>query len=68
MYGKKTFVVKDNINLSPSFIALMQTLKNRVVCQVRALVVLPVRELAVQVHKVIQSYCKGTHLKVRSFI
>ncbi|KAI0213479.1 ATP-dependent RNA helicase DDX51 [Lamellibrachia satsuma] len=43
---------------------IIQTLKKRVVCQVRALVVLPVRELAVQVHKVFQSYCKSTHLKV----
>ena len=46
---------------------LLQTLTKRVVCQVRALVVLPVRELAVQVHKVFQSYCKGTHLKVGTY-
>ena len=42
----------------------LQALKNRVVCRVRALVVLPVRDLAAQVYNVFCSYCEGTDLKV----
>lgn len=34
-------------------------------CQVRALVVLPVRDLAVQVYKVFKAYSENTHLKVK---
>ena len=41
-----------------------QALKNRVVCRVRALAVLPVRDLAIQVYNVFCSYCEGTDLKV----
>lgn len=41
-----------------------QALTNRVEKQVRALIVLPVKELAVQVAKVFKDYCIGTNLKV----
>lgn len=43
---------------------IIQSLRSRVTCQVRALAILPVRDLAVQVFKVFQTYCKGTKLKV----
>ena len=43
---------------------IVQVLRRRVVCRVRALVVLPVRDLATQVYKVFQTYCKCTKLKV----
>ncbi|KAL3842176.1 hypothetical protein ACJMK2_020218 [Sinanodonta woodiana] len=43
---------------------IVQALKNRVTCQVRALAILPVRDLAMQVFKVFQTYCEGTKLKV----
>lgn len=43
---------------------IIQSLKERVVCQVRALVVLPVSDLAVQVFKVFEQFCKGTDLHV----
>ncbi|VDI56085.1 ATP-dependent RNA helicase DDX51/DBP6, partial [Mytilus galloprovincialis] len=43
---------------------IIQALKTRVTCQVRALVVLPVRDLAVQVYKVFKAYSENTHLKV----
>jgi ATP-dependent RNA helicase DDX51/DBP6 len=43
---------------------LLQALQHRVVCQVRALVVLPVRDLVTQVHKVFLTYCKHTNIKV----
>ncbi|XP_076316304.1 putative ATP-dependent RNA helicase Dbp73D [Tachypleus tridentatus] len=43
---------------------IIQALKSRVVCRVRALAVLPVRDLAVQVYNVFYSYCKGTSLRV----
>ena len=42
----------------------LQALKTRVTCEIRALVVLPVQDLATQVYKVFQTYCKGTQLKV----
>ena len=42
----------------------LQALKNRVVCRIRAMVVLPVRDLAAQVFKVFLQYTKGTNLKV----
>ncbi|XP_056150198.1 ATP-dependent RNA helicase DDX51 [Lampris incognitus] len=43
---------------------VIQALMERVVCQVRALVVLPTKELAQQVYRVFTSYCEGTNLKV----
>ncbi|XP_013775579.1 ATP-dependent RNA helicase DDX51-like [Limulus polyphemus] len=43
---------------------IIQALKSRVVCRVRALAVLPVRDLAAQVYNVFCSYCKGTSLRV----
>lgn len=47
---------------------IVQSLKDRVVCAVRALVVLPVSELAIQVYKVFQTYTQGTDLKVALLI
>ncbi|XP_033751674.1 ATP-dependent RNA helicase DDX51-like [Pecten maximus] len=43
---------------------IIQALKGRVYRQVTALAVLPVRDLAIQVYKVFQTYSKGTDLKV----
>ncbi|XP_067084169.1 ATP-dependent RNA helicase DDX51 [Osmerus mordax] len=43
---------------------VIQALMQRVVCEVRALVVLPTKELAQQVCKVFTSYAEGTTLKV----
>ncbi|NXN09654.1 DDX51 helicase, partial [Indicator maculatus] len=45
-------------------IPIVQVLLDRVVCQVRALVVLPTKELAQQVSKVFNVYTDGTGLKV----
>ncbi|XP_059212528.1 ATP-dependent RNA helicase DDX51 [Centropristis striata] len=45
-------------------IPVIQVLMERVVCQVRALAVLPTKELAQQVCKVFTSYSEGTTLKV----
>ncbi|XP_035412807.1 ATP-dependent RNA helicase DDX51 isoform X1 [Cygnus atratus] len=45
-------------------IPIIQVLLDRVVCQVRALVVLPTKELAQQVSKVFNIYTDGTGLKV----
>ncbi|XP_070843371.1 ATP-dependent RNA helicase DDX51 isoform X2 [Chaetodon trifascialis] len=45
-------------------IPVIQVLMERVVCQVRALAVLPTKELAQQVYKVFTSYTEGTILKV----
>ncbi|XP_068098660.1 ATP-dependent RNA helicase DDX51 [Hyperolius riggenbachi] len=45
-------------------IPIVQLLLNRVVCEVRALVVLPTKELAQQVCKVFNIYVDGTGLKV----
>ncbi|NXX94445.1 DDX51 helicase, partial [Centropus bengalensis] len=47
-------------------IPIVQVLLDRVVCQVRALVVLPTKELAHQVSKVFNVYTDGTGLKVVS--
>uniref|UniRef100_A0A8C6ZGJ8 ATP-dependent RNA helicase n=1 Tax=Nothoprocta perdicaria TaxID=30464 RepID=A0A8C6ZGJ8_NOTPE len=47
-------------------IPVVQALLDRVVCQVRALVVLPTKELAQQVSKVFNIYTDGTGLKVVS--
>ncbi|XP_062293311.1 ATP-dependent RNA helicase DDX51 [Scomber scombrus] len=43
---------------------VIQVLMQRVVCEVRALAVLPTKELAQQVCKVFTSYAEGTSLKV----
>lgn len=45
-------------------IPVIQALMHRIVCQVRALAVLPTKELAQQVCKVFTSYADGTPLKV----
>ncbi|XP_068142258.1 probable ATP-dependent RNA helicase Dbp73D [Drosophila tropicalis] len=45
-------------------IPIVQLLSQRVECKVRALVVLPVAELALQVFKVISSLCSKTELEV----
>ncbi|XP_036434483.1 ATP-dependent RNA helicase DDX51 isoform X2 [Colossoma macropomum] len=45
-------------------IPVIQALLTRVVCEVRALAVLPTKELAQQVCKVFYSYAEGTGLKV----
>ncbi|CAJ1077528.1 ATP-dependent RNA helicase DDX51 [Xyrichtys novacula] len=45
-------------------IPVIQVLMERVVCEVRALAVLPTKELAQQVCKVFTSYAEGTGLKV----
>ncbi|XP_054598761.2 ATP-dependent RNA helicase DDX51 isoform X1 [Nothobranchius furzeri] len=45
-------------------IPVVQALMQRVVCEVRALAVLPTKELAQQVYKVFASYAEGTPLKV----
>ncbi|KAI8784061.1 ATP-dependent RNA helicase DDX51 [Biomphalaria glabrata] len=43
---------------------IIQALQHRVVPHVRALVVLPVRDLAIQVYKVFKRFTQGTSLKV----
>ncbi|XP_069675655.1 probable ATP-dependent RNA helicase Dbp73D [Periplaneta americana] len=43
---------------------IVQMLRRRMVVQVRALVVLPVQDLAVQVHRVFLTYCQHTELRV----
>ncbi|XP_012685836.2 ATP-dependent RNA helicase DDX51 isoform X1 [Clupea harengus] len=45
-------------------IPIVQALSERVLCQVRALIVLPTKELAQQVYKVFCTYAEGTNLKV----
>ncbi|XP_026126338.1 ATP-dependent RNA helicase DDX51 isoform X1 [Carassius auratus] len=45
-------------------IPVVQALSKRVVCEVRALAVLPTKELAQQVSKVFSTYTEGTGLKV----
>ncbi|XP_005755800.1 ATP-dependent RNA helicase DDX51, partial [Pundamilia nyererei] len=45
-------------------IPIIQVLMDRVVCEVRALAVLPTKELAQQVHRVFASYAEGTTVKV----
>ncbi|XP_071500712.1 uncharacterized protein, partial [Diadema antillarum] len=44
-------------------IPIVQALLDRVVPQIRALIVLPTRDLATQVHKVMASLCQNTSLK-----
>ena len=43
----------------------MQALRNRIVPQIRALVILPVQDLAVQVYRVFRRYCEGTTLRFK---
>ncbi|XP_062399915.1 ATP-dependent RNA helicase DDX51 isoform X2 [Sardina pilchardus] len=45
-------------------IPIIQALSERVLCQVRALIVLPTKELAQQVYKVFCMYAEGTNVKV----
>lgn len=45
-------------------IPVVQVLMERAVCEIRALAVLPTKELAQQVYKVFASYAEGTPLKV----
>jgi len=42
---------------------IVQALRNRIVPQIRALIILPVQDLANQVYKVVRQYCEGTSLK-----
>lgn len=44
---------------------IVQALKDRTVPRVRALVLLPVQDLATQVYKVFQQYTRGTNLRVK---
>ena len=50
--------IKITFNLLP-----VQALRRRVVPQVRALIILPVQDLASQVYRVVRQYCDGTNLK-----
>ncbi|KFM80031.1 ATP-dependent RNA helicase DDX51, partial [Stegodyphus mimosarum] len=43
---------------------IVQCLKERIVCAIRAVIVLPVSELAIQVYKVFETFVEGTDLKV----
>ncbi|XP_015246102.1 PREDICTED: ATP-dependent RNA helicase DDX51-like [Cyprinodon variegatus] len=45
-------------------IPVIQALMERVVCEIRALAVLPTKELAQQVYRVFASYAEGTPLRV----
>ncbi|CAH0477838.1 unnamed protein product [Peronospora belbahrii] len=44
-------------------IPIVHRLLKRIVCRIRALIVLPSRDLAVQVHEIMQQFCKDTPLK-----
>lgn len=44
-------------------VPIVQRLLSRVVCRVRALIVLPSRDLAIQVHEIVTKFCVGTPLK-----
>ncbi|CAH0484842.1 unnamed protein product [Peronospora farinosa] len=44
-------------------VPIIHRLLPRVVCRIRALIVLPSRDLAVQVHQIVQQFCKDTPLK-----
>lgn len=52
------------ISLIAEVYFFFQILMNEIGCHVRALVVLPVQELAAQVAKVFKKYCMKTRLKV----
>ena len=43
----------------------MQALRRRIVPQIRALIILPVQDLASQVYRVVRQYCEGTSLKFK---
>jgi ATP-dependent RNA helicase DDX51/DBP6 len=43
---------------------VLNALANRVICRLRALVVLPSRDLALQVYKVFERYAQGSNLRV----
>uniref|UniRef100_M4B1B7 ATP-dependent RNA helicase n=1 Tax=Hyaloperonospora arabidopsidis (strain Emoy2) TaxID=559515 RepID=M4B1B7_HYAAE len=43
-------------------VPIVQRLLSRVVCRVRALIVVPSRDLAVQVHAIVQAFCQNTPL------
>ena len=43
----------------------VQALRQRLVPQVRALIILPVQDLAYQVFRVVRQYCEGTSLKAK---
>lgn len=45
-------------------IPIIQNLMNRVICRLRALVILPTRDLAIQTYNVLSEYIIGTNLKV----
>ena len=58
-----------NFHQSPAFLIIVsvlswQMLKSRVVRRVRCLVVVPVGDLAAQVHRVFSDYCRHTELRV----
>ncbi|GAB9466686.1 Dead/deah box RNA helicase [Globisporangium polare] len=44
-------------------VPIVQRLLSRVVCRVRALIVLPSRDLAIQVHQIVTKFCANTPLK-----
>lgn len=44
-------------------VPIVQRLLARVVCRVRALIVLPSRDLAIQVHQIVAKFCANTPLK-----
>lgn len=44
-------------------VPIIQRLLPRVVCRIRALIVLPSRDLAIQVHDIVRSFCANTPLK-----
>ncbi|TMW60732.1 hypothetical protein Poli38472_000774 [Pythium oligandrum] len=44
-------------------VPIVQRLLSRVVCRVRALIVLPSRDLAIQVHQIVSHFCANTPLK-----
>ncbi|GAB6028921.1 ATP-dependent RNA helicase ddx51 [Chamberlinius hualienensis] len=45
-------------------IPIVQAIQDRVMCSIKALVVLPVKDLAIQVFKVFETFCADTGLKV----
>ncbi|XP_046911295.2 putative ATP-dependent RNA helicase Dbp73D [Dermatophagoides farinae] len=69
---KKYFQPRDICVLSPTgsgktfaySIPVIQYLLDRIVTQIRVLVILPVKDLANQVYKVFQNFCENTTLRV----
>lgn len=45
-------------------IPVIQNLMTRIICRLRALVILPTRDLAIQTHSILQEYIKNTNLKI----